>query len=353
MKRAAAKAKEAVEPDVPNEFKVSQSKVKVYRRCKYAYHLRYVEKLRKKVKSRPLQFGTIVHSLLEADAEGDDPFDVLKKIEKENVKLFKAEREMYGEIISDVRQIMTEYFDYWPEKDLRFERYNKRSGEHEFNIDMGVFDQGLSGVVWNGKIDAIGRTPNKLRWIVEHKTFSRRPNDDERWRNLQSASYITVVQVLGWGEVDGMCWDYIRSKSPVRPGILQNGQLSQKNIDTLPITVRETCKELELNPKEYGGFIKRVADSRSDWFQRIHTPVNQEVVTSVMGDFLDDTRRMVEDHGKNKSKNIDRHCSWCDFEGICRAELQGLDADYVRQKDFTVSKEKRDEKENSLTDSAD
>lgn len=333
------------------EFKVSQSKARTKRSCNYMYHLRYVEKIRKRTKSRPLQFGSIVHSMLEAHAEGDDPFDTLDEIAKENKKVFAAEREMYGELVDDIRQIMTEYFQYYPEKDLRFERRDKKSGEFEFNIDLAHYDPGLAGIIWNGKIDAIGKTPNKLRWIVERKTFSRKPNDDERWRNLQSSTYIEVVNVLGWGQVDGMCWDYIRSKPPTRPGVLKDGSMSQKNIDTLPITIRETAIEMKLNPKEYGGFIQRSRDDLSVWFQRIHTPVQPEVVKSVMADFLTDVRRMADEHGKVKTKNIGRHCSWCDYEGICRAELQGLDVDYIRQKDYYI--EKKREKETSLTDSTD
>ncbi len=316
-------------------FKVSQSKVKTWRRCHYAYYLRYVEKWRKKVKSRPLQFGTIVHSMLEADAEGDDPFEVLEKIEKDNKKLFKVEQEMYGEIVNDIRQIMTQYFDYWPEKDMRFERRNGRSGEHHVEMEMSQWD--LPNVVWVLKIDAIGKTPNKLRWVVEHKTFSKKPNEDERWRNLQSATYIRAVRELGWGDVDGMCWDYIRSKPPTRPGVLANGDMSQKNIDTLPITIRETLAEMKKNPKNYAGFIQRSYEGLGYWFQRIHTPVNEDVVENVFNDFLFSIREMIAGHGVCKDKNIDRHCGWCDYEKICRAELTGADVDYVKQHDYERS----------------
>lgn len=333
----------------PTGFNVSQSKVKTYRKCHYAYHLKYVEKLRKKTKSRPLQFGTIVHKMIEADAEGDDPMKVLAAIEKENAKMFRAEREMYGEIVDDVRQIMTEYFEYYDEKDLRFERRDGRSGEHPFIIDLAEF--GITGgVFWNGKIDATGRTPNKLRWIVERKTFSRRPSDDERWRNLQSSTYLRAVDILGWGHYDGMCWDYIRSKSPTKPQLLKDGALSQKNIDSLPITIRETIAEQGLKERDYKEFIKRSENDLGSWFSRIHTPVNEAVVDHVFEDFLTTVREMADRHGKCKDRNIERHCSWCDFEPICRAEMQGDDVDYVKQREYNVAK--TDSQENSLTDSA-
>ena len=75
-------------------MKVSQSKVKMWRQCKFAYHCKHVEKLRKKTKSRPLTFGTLVHEMLEAHANGDDPFDQLNKASVINAKLFDGGRQM-------------------------------------------------------------------------------------------------------------------------------------------------------------------------------------------------------------------------------------------------------------------
>ena len=100
-------------------FKVSQSKVKLWRRCHYAYHLKYVEMLRSKRVRRPFQFGKIVHSMLEAHANGEDPFDMLEMIELQKAKLFSAEREMYDEIIKDITTIMQGYFEYHPEDEYR------------------------------------------------------------------------------------------------------------------------------------------------------------------------------------------------------------------------------------------
>ena len=164
-------------------FKVSQSKVKTWRRCTEAYSLKYVDKLRRKRIKRPFMFGRIVHNMLEADANGDDPFDVLDQVSFDNQKLFAAEREMYGEIVEDLGTIMEAYFEYWPESDLLFVRKKGRSAEHLFEIEV------LPGILWTGIIDGVARTPNKLRWLVEHKSFKKKVNEDHRWRNLQSVTY--------------------------------------------------------------------------------------------------------------------------------------------------------------------
>src|SRR4051812_41513611 len=94
--------------DKPNRLAINQSRVKSWRTCKRQHHYKYEERLvRKKIK-RPFLFGNIVHSMLEAHANSRDPFRVLTKIERENRKLFAAEKELYGDIVQDVEYIMTE-----------------------------------------------------------------------------------------------------------------------------------------------------------------------------------------------------------------------------------------------------
>ena len=312
-------------------FKASQSKVKTWRRCTEAYSLKYVEHLRRKKIKRPFMFGRIVHEMAEANANGDNPFKLLDKISFANEKLFAAEREMYGEIVEDVRTIMKAYFEYWPEEDLTLLRRKGKSAEHKFEIEI------LPGILWNGIVDAIGRTPNKLRWMVERKSFKKKPSDDHRWRNLQSITYIKAIKILGWaGTIDGTCWDYIRSIPPTRPQLLKNGSLSQKHIKTLPATVRDTIKGHGLKLKDYPDLMGVAEEGQSDYFSRIFTPVNPEVVDHVFEDFLDTVKEMAELHGKKRNRAIEQHCDWCDYEPICRAILTGGDVDFVKEKEYYI-----------------
>src|SRR5262245_60071540 len=174
-------------------FQTSQTKVKLWRKCRKAYYYRYVEHLRRRKVSRPLMFGRLVHDMTEAQANGDDPFDVLKAAIKNMGHLFTSEREMYGDIANDVRIIMEEYFAYWdaPKRKMSYIRRKGQNAEHEFEIDL------TKEIVLIGKIDAFARH-NKLTWLVERKSFSKRPSEDHRWRNIQSALYCWVVEKLGW-----------------------------------------------------------------------------------------------------------------------------------------------------------
>lgn len=313
-----------------NGFTVSNSKVKTYRRCQYAYYLKYVDKLRKKKKSRPLQFGTMVHKIVELDASGDDWRTVIEEVDVESMKLFEAERDVYGDLLDDLDVIMSEYFIKW-KGHVDFIRLNKRSAEHEFTVEV---EDGLNVT---GKIDAFVRTPNRLKWLMEHKTFSRIPNEDNHWRNTQSVLYTRITDMLGWVKIDGVLWDYIHSKPPARPQVLKSGALSKKRIYSLPTRVTQSIKEAGARPRDYQKLIDDAANNRRNYFQRIFTPTKKEVVDLVFKDFIDTAREIRDTHGKRKSKNIDRHCDWCEYEPLCRAELRLMDVDYVKERDYDVS----------------
>lgn len=311
-------------------FKVSQSKIKTWRRCKYAYHLKYHEKLVKNVKSRPLQFGTIVHEMDDVYHEGDDPFDKLNEIAKKQSKLFRAEIEEYGDIIADVRILYKEYMETYKNDEWDVIRIKKKSSEHEFEVPLNKH------ILFTGKIDRLVNA-KKMRWLVEKKTFGHgMPNDDERWRNLQSASYITMMKLMSWPEVDGTCWDYFSSHAPTMPQLLKNGEISTKNINTLPSKVLEFAKLHKLTPKQVKPLLIKAEARRPEYFKRVYTIIKPKLVNSIMADVMETADEMANNDTKLKAKNIDKHCGWCDFEKICRAELQGSDVKFIREREYHV-----------------
>jgi len=312
------------------EVKVSQSKIKTWRQCQFAYHQKYVELLRKKTIKRPFTFGGIVHELIEEQANNRDPFKKLDAIEAEKGKMFQEEYELYGDLINDIRNIMMEYFEYWGDDSLFYLRRGGRYAEHEFNIEIA------DGIIFTGKIDAIAKTANKLVWVVEHKTFNRMPANDERWRNIQSAVYLKALQITGLAEADGMCWDYIHSGAPEVPRTLKSGKLSEAKLNTLPGVISRYAEEQGYDPNFSKKLIDAAQQNLSNYFIRVFTPINQSIVESVYKDFIDSAQELVENHGKKKVKNIGMHCKFCDYEPICRAELTGSDVDMIIKGQYKV-----------------
>ena len=318
-------------------FKVSQSKIKQWRRCRAAYSFKYVDMLRKKVKARPLMVGSIIHEMIEAHANGDDPLAVLDAINLKEMKLFEAERELYGNIVQDIRDIMTAYFAYWEKNgDLVYIRHQRRNAEHSFELEH-------EGIILKGKIDAFAkRRGSKLRFLIEHKTFKRKPSEDSRWKNVQSSVYLKVCELMGWGHFDGVLWDYIGNRPPKAPEVLKSGKLSGRAITTLPSVVLRTLAENNLSTTHYQEYIKQVEANQSEYFFRLPTPVNQRVIDRVFAEFMATAHQVEELHGVDRSRSIDLHCDYCDYRSICQAELLDLDVEFVKEREFYVESEDQD-----------
>jgi|SRR5262252_2222502 len=305
-------------------FKVSQSKVNTWRKCQRAYQYQYEENLQKRALPRPLKFGRIIHQVVEADAQGEDTDEVIDKIAQDNRQLFLEEREMYGDIVNDARYIMDAYFEFWRDDPLVYLRHDKRLAEHPFEIEID------KDIICKGTIDGVVRA-KKMNWLAEHKSHKSFPNVDHRWRNLQSAVYIRICEMLDWWKLEGTLWDYIRSKAPTRPQVLKDGSLSTRIIDTLPQVIVDVCKENKIKPPK--NLVDETHHRMHEWFERVFTPVKKNVVSSLFADFIVTARQMADTPrpARGRPMSVGKHCDWCQFEDLCRAELQGSDVDFIKE----------------------
>lgn len=315
-----------------NDFRVSQSKLKTWRRCKRQYHYKYVAKLRARKKSRPLGFGSLIHRMIEADAEGKDPFEAMNH-EFDAAPIFAEEREFFRELREDVEDIMTEYFEFWQKQPLAFIKHGRIRVEHEFTVSVE------DGLTVTGKIDGHIRA-KRMSWLLENKSFSKPPNEDDRWRSIQGSVYIRIVQMLGWRPVDGMLWNYIRSKPPTMPQLKKNGELSARSIDSLPSRIVRAFEIMGVPITEkHRALMSAARENRTRYFWRVFSTVKPGVVDRLFSDFITTAREAREAHGKTQVMTIDRHCSWCEFEPLCRAELTGGDTDFLVERDFYEKKD--------------
>lgn len=309
------------------QINVSQSKVKTWRQCRRQYHNKFVLMLQKKKIKRPFMFGRIVHEIIEADLEGHDWEDVLNKIELDNKKLFRKEIEMYGNIIADIRDIMTDYFIFW-DGTFKPMRHDGRRSEFEFRIE-------LDDALWfTGKIDAVGKAKS-MKWLVEHKTFNRMPSEDDRWRSVQAAVYFKALEEMGFPSIDGVMWDYVSSKPLNVPGELtRTGKVSQARIDSTPSRIKRWLKEEGLKRKDNRKLLTDAEANLRNRFIRVYSPVKRRIVDNIWDDFVDTAREIQEFHGRKKDQNIGRHCTWCDYQPLCKAEATGADVDWIVNREY-------------------
>jgi hypothetical protein len=309
---------------------VSQSKVRAWRQCRRQFHNKFERGLQRKKIKRPFMFGRIAHEMIEASYKGKKPFKLLDKIDLDNKKLFRREIEMYGNIIEDMKDIMTDYFDYWGDSAVPIKGPDGEMAEHEFRIEL------QKGLWFTGKIDAIAKA-KKMRWLVEHKTFARMPSEDERWRNVQSAVYFKALYELGFKRIDGVLWDYISSKPPMFPQqLLQSGKYSQAKLNTIPARLDRWIKSEGLKKADYTKLRTEAMENRSNWFIRVYSPVKPRVVDVIWDNFVDTAKEIADNHQTKSDMNIGRHCTWCDYQPLCKAEMTGADVDWLIEREYTT-----------------
>jgi hypothetical protein len=315
-------------------YKVSHSKVKTWRRCHRAYYYKYIKKLRKKTVSRPLVFGRLAHEMMEEQAAGRDPFVKIVEAQKLLSKLKSDElRDEMAQIIDDCELIMTEYFEYYKKSGLKRIEINGKLAEHHFEIEI------MPGVIWQGYLDGLGNHKAQL-WLIEHKTGKKPFDRDNQWRNLQSLTYFRACQMMGWGDPDGVMWDFILNRTPPVPQILKDGSPSQRAIKTLPLVLKDWCRANGYRVKDFPKLMRCAKEAQDEWFTRVFTPAKDYVINQTFDDFLETTQEMLDYGEKSKAMNIDKHCSWCDFEKLCRAELTLGDVEYLIERDYETNGKK-------------
>lgn len=275
-------------------YEVSFSELKTWRTCRQMYHYKYRERLEPRLKSPALKRGAWMHSLLEAYYKGEDWRETHQNLVKQFNELLEEEKEYYGDLPGECEYLMSLYEETYHDKPILV--------EHEFEkFPISPSSQ----VLLKGRIDLVIEDPKRGVWLVEHKTASRIPNEDERLVNPQVALYIPIVERILGTKIQGVLWNYIRTKIPKK-------------------------KEVQL-------------------LERRYLPANEKIISQLLWEV-----RVAAIEAK-KLTNVYRSlhplvCRTCGFKSLCMAELMGLDANFVRRAEYKVRGEDIDENENENVD---
>lgn len=314
---------------------INWSRLKTWRRCARQFTYKYVHRLARKRPVVPLLRGSILHEMLDVWSRGDDPETILKKYAEQYAKLFREEQEIYGTIIDDCRTIFAGYVRYW----------SKQEATRFIHSEVQIRTELLPGLEFVGTIDKIADTQGRL-WLTDHKTHKRIPDESGRLNDLQLLFY-----VWAWNrehpdeEVEGIMWDYIRTKVPTVPEVLKNGQLSKRaNIDTDHYTYLREIQRQGLDPKDYAEILQDLKSKPNSFYKRIRLPIQrQEMVEQVVSDARVTARtiRALVDTPAALVRSLDRTCDQCEFYSLCYAELRGLDANFVCKSEYTHRPEEK------------
>lgn len=335
-------------------FEVSHSKDKLARRCLKAYEYRYLRKLQKRVKSRPLIVGTLVHSCLEMYFRDGHYLPAIRDWkEGEFSKMFKEEQALHSDVIPLAKQLIRGYIRNWHDSGLEMVWVEK-----DFRIEVAP------GIIFVGKIDGMARekTRPKVRWLVEHKTCKKMPGEEVRIYDTQVLKYQAALRLLNEPDVAGVIWDYLRTKLPTRPQLLKSGGLSKaKSIDTTREVYKREIEKHGLDVRGYMDILEDLDSRRDQFYRQVRLPIrrdmgqvllNEMVITANAMRELEDVYWGMASEGEPMerllhpfTRNLTRDCSWCDYAPLCHAELRGEDTSYLLKHDYIVRVKHADQKE--------
>jgi hypothetical protein len=326
---------------------ISYSEVSAYRRCPKSWEYRYLQRIKRKEKGIRLLIGSILHEMLDAyifpkiqraegnkDYESADPWDVLEGYNEKYSAYFEEERDKYGDIIGNCGLIFEAYLRKYRRDELTYV-----ASEFPLEIDLSNLGSNAIPVTVVGFIDKIAVDPQGRRWIMDHKFMKSIPSADDRFSELQLLLYVWLYGMQRPDEkIDGVCWDYARSKPSTVPEVLKNGQLSKrKNLDCDPYTYLKTVRANNLNDADYVDMLELLEGKEDTFFERVFLPLpGTEMIVEVVSDFLQTAAEIQakREDGRCARSMSSWNCNSCDFRPLCEAEVRGLDSDYIRKSEY-------------------
>lgn len=318
------------------EMEVStHSMMKTFKKCPRQAMYKYVDRL-KPVLTKPLKRGTWMHYLLEEHHAGRDWMVMHRSLTAKYHQLFDEEKDLYGDLPTECKALMESYV--WHYKNDPWIVH-----ETEFTVEAEFPD----GRLYRGKVDALIENQFGL-WIVDHKTHGRFPNHNFRLLDAQSALYLWAARRMKL-PVQGFIWNYLKTKAPSEPTLLQSGvRLSKKLGDTDYLTYTRAIKRL----KETRGYkitrdnvelANRLKAMRyvpgepqlSPFFQRNVLEKDDAMLKRVAMEAYHTSKRMHEYPFEKREiveRNVGNDCEFfCGFSSLCTTELIGGNISALRK----------------------
>lgn len=338
----------------------SLSAYQAWQRCEQNYFYGYVERLRPLVKDLAPQRGAMLHEwlaeyyrTLKTGGTASDARAAAYEVLLLQQPVIAAGRQaaflagdmdlaqQYDELLPAVTRIASRYYHVRGEQDAS--QYDVLMVEQSIRIRIAP------GITSVSVIDLVLRDREDGRiWLTEHKSTTSVPDSSVRLRDLQTLLYAEVLDQTMGIRVDGVLWNYMRTKEPVEPYVLKNGGLSRsKDVDTTWPVYRRALIANGLNEEDY-------ADMRGRLIRReeeVYFPRYEHVIVTepqmLLSDYIDTAKEV-----KNKSsrwrrglgrplRSLTRDCNWCQYYRLCEAAITGGDVEDVKRMRFRQSSQEK------------
>jgi len=303
-------------------MRLSNSKIKTWRRCPNKYRYKYVMDLEPRAHRVQLERGTWVHSLLQHHYDGDGWEPRHDELERDFYNLPEEVRVELGDLPDECARIMKAYLRHWRNEDKKLVVVDSEMDE------IVTLPNGIQFRVIVDLIVEDSWTKKLFAW--DHKTRKNFERSDNMLLDPQLTNYFTALQMMGYEPLGGVCYNEIRTKPPVVPDMLKNGMLSQrKNMDTDVRTYYREIKRHGEDPEDYAEMLRHLARNQEDrFFRRTYLPKDPPMLKQMKKEIVWSAREISRATRTNEYPRtfIPASCKWdCEYKDLCIAELHGAD----------------------------
>ena len=328
---------------------ISLSAIQSYRTCQQQYAYRYVERLRKRDRSKPLELGSLLHKYLELYygmlKDGVKPNDAHEASKLATSAEFTPQVRRSAKVLYEMGQdaLAKEMLAILPMSGRIADRYFLTRGEEDAEeyeillVEEELESEVAPGFLSRGKIDMITRSRDTgLVELWEHKSTGSVPSTEYRLRDLQTTLYKYQLEEY---EIDQVVWNYIRTKEPTVPKVLKSGPYKgglthAKSLDSTWEVFAAEIKRHGFKEIDYLEQRKRLEGrEESVYFPRYPQVIlaNPQVLLRDYVRTAKDIKLAIERWRARKRvpvRTLSLSCDWCDFKDLCNAVLlAGSDKD--------------------------
>ena len=226
---------------------VTQSSLESFMACREQFALGYVEGWSSRSFSVPLEFGTMIHLMLELSASGDDPVSIARKVTSSYSSSRKAtlnptDLGTLEQTLANAEAIFPVYVEYWNDYDSKI-RWLQREHVFKFSHEFKTFEGSIESINLTGMRD--GDIRDKVGGLCLFETKTRSSIDDLAIQDGLRADLQTCFYLYS------LAREYQEQPAGILYNIIRRPQLRIKKGESIDVYKERTIADVRERPDWY------------------------------------------------------------------------------------------------------